>query len=81
MYKISWDQGAQKVIARLDDLGLVILILYIIFESAHKIIVGMFVHGPELVGISLAVFDGILIGRVIGVRGKIQEIFEKQNIT
>ena len=80
IYKISWDHGAKKVISRLDDLGIVILILYIVFEISRETIVGFFVQGPAVVGLGLALFDGLMVGRVLGIRGKIKEIFEQQNI-
>ncbi|HVS79993.1 MAG TPA: hypothetical protein VHF05_03350 [Candidatus Paceibacterota bacterium] len=77
---ITWDHGAQKVISRFDILGGIILALYGVFEIFKEEIVEEFVHGPAVVATSLALLTGIMIGRVIGIGGKIVRVLDEQNI-
>lgn len=74
---ISWDHRTQKVITRLDIYGIVILIVYFIFEFFRLTVVGYFIHGPVVVATSLAVLAGIMIGRVVGIRGRILSVLEE----
>lgn len=76
---ISWDENSQKVISRLDTYGLVILICYGIFEFFRKSVVSYFIHGPVVISASFAILAGIMIGRVLGIRGKIKSVIEKNS--
>lgn len=77
MFHITWDHGARQAISRFDAYGIAILALYIVFEIYRKQIVGYFIHGPALVATSFALFAGIMIGRLIGIRGRIREVVEE----
>ena len=79
IYKISWDHNAEKVIYHLDLYGIVLLVLYILFELFRTSIVSYFVHGPSVALTSLALLGGLMIGRVLGIRGKISSIL-KENL-
>src|SRR6185295_10230278 len=48
IYKIFWDDDVRRVIYQLDLYGLIILIIYILFEIFREQIVAYFVHGPVL---------------------------------
>ncbi len=74
---ISWDHNSQKVISRLDAYGIMVLILYIVFEINREKVVGYFVHGSLVFIVSFSVLAGIMIGRVIGMRGKILQVIEE----
>jgi hypothetical protein len=78
--KLSWDQGAAQVISRMDTFGIVLLVVYIVFEVFREHLVGYFVHGPSLFAVSFAVLAGVMYGRVLGMRGRIRQIFRDQNI-
>jgi hypothetical protein len=81
VYRISWDHGAAQVISRFDEIGIVILALYILFEVLRDRIVEQFVHGPDVVATSSALIAGIMIGRVVGIGGKIIRVLREQNIS
>lgn len=80
MFKISWDTNATQVISRFDAIGIVILILYILFEINREKIVEHFISGPSVIAVSFAVLSGLMCGRVLGIRGKISSIFREQGI-
>jgi hypothetical protein len=79
IYKISWDHNAEKVIHHLDLYGIVILVLYGLFEFFRTTIVGYFIQGPSVALTSLALLAGLMIGRVLGIRGKISAVI-KENL-
>jgi hypothetical protein len=77
-YKIYWDHDGQQVVSRMDSYGIALLVLYILFEIFRERIVGIFVPGPALFGVSFAVLAGVMYGRVLGMRGKIGRIIKEQ---
>ena len=77
IFHISWDHNAEKVIYRLDTYGILVLIIYIVLELNRERLITQFVHGRSVVSISFAVLSGIMIGRVLGIRGKIARILQE----
>ncbi|MEJ0001868.1 MAG: hypothetical protein WDN09_01635 [bacterium] len=80
MYKISWDKNAAQVISKFDAVGVIILVLYVVFEVFRSKIVGYFVHGPSVLAVSFAILAGIMYGRVFGIRGKVRQVFEEEGV-
>lgn len=80
MYHTSWDHNAKKVISRLDTYGIAILILYILFELFRDTVVRYFTHDSQVATTGFAVLAGVMLGRVIGTRGKIISILKEQNV-
>lgn len=80
MFHITWSHDANKVVSQLDKFGIIILILYILFELERSNIVGIFIQGPQIGSVSFSVLTGVMIGRVIGTRGKILQVLKEQKI-
>lgn len=80
MYHISWDHDAKQIVSKLDKFGGIILVLYIILAFSRKIIISYFIHGPAVGGVSIAIVTGIMVGRVLGTRGKIIQILKEQQV-
>jgi hypothetical protein len=80
MYHLSWDHDAKKVISRMDIFGIIILVLYIISALLRRIVIEQFVHGPAVWGVTFALATGIMIGRVVGMRGKIIRVLQEQDV-
>lgn len=80
VFHISWDHGAQKVIARLDTVGIIIFILCIVLEFFQEKYLAYFIQGPLVLAISFAVFAGVMLGRLIGIRRKVREVLKEQDI-
>ncbi len=80
MYKISWDTDAEQVISKFDAIGVIFLVSYITFDIFREKIVDYFVSGPSVIAVSFAVLAGVMYGRVLGIRGKIQKVFKEEGI-
>lgn len=81
IFKISWDKKAGQVISKFDTVGIILLVLYIVFEIFRTKIVGYFVNRHSVFAVSFAILAGIMYGRFLGIRGKIRQIFEEEGIT
>lgn len=81
MFRLSWDHDSNLIVARLDMFGGVIIALYILFAIFRSNIIGYFTHGSFVGGISIAVATGVMVGRVVGTRGRIMKILKEQNIS
>ena len=77
IFKISWDENAQRVISEMDAFGVIILLIYIIFDVYRERLVEYFIHGPVVVATSFALLTGVMIGRVIGIRGRVIKQIEE----
>lgn len=80
IFLISWHKDAKKVISRLDVIGGAILVLYIVFAVFRGKIIGNFVQGNQVTGVSLAVVAGMMIGRVFGTGHQIVTILKEQKL-
>lgn len=80
MYHLSWDHDGKKVVGRLDKIGIAVLILYILFAFFRKAIVGVFVHGPMLGTVTIAVMAGLFIGQIVGSRNGVRGILRDEGI-
>jgi Kef-type K+ transport system membrane component KefB len=80
MFKISWDKNAEQVIAKFDVAGIIFLLFSVFFEIYHDKIIEYFISGPSVVAVSFAVIAGGMYGRVLGIRGKIRDIFREEGI-
>lgn len=74
MHKMSRDTDANKIVARMDRTGIIILVLYLCISFARRRLLGMRVHGPALLDATLAVVVGTMIGRLITMRYGIKKI-------
>jgi len=66
MYRFEWDDQAQKVIARIDWIGGVILAVYIGFTLSRNWIFGHWLQGATLTAFGLCLTAGSRLGRVLG---------------
>lgn len=80
MYHLSWSHDAQKIVSRLDSVGIVILIFYLIFAVFRGKLIEFFVQGPVVGAVSFSVITGIMIGRVLGTRGAILKTLEEEGL-
>ncbi len=80
IHKISWNDKAAKVIARVDLFGVVVLVLYILFEVFREKIVGRFVDDADVTVTSFSILAGIMYGRVLGIRGNIVRVLREQDL-
>ena len=77
MYHVSWDKDAEKVIARLDVIGIVVLVAYLAFSVLKNNVLATVVPANQISAAAIAVTAGVMVGRVLGTRGHIRAVFEE----
>ena len=81
MYKISWDRDEAKVVGRIDTYGVIVLILFILFELNRNWIAGLF-SGSEVLGsVGFVLMTSALLGRIFGTSRKILHVLSDEKIT
>lgn len=80
MYHLSWDHDANKIVSRLDVIGIIILVCYIIFVVVRSKLIGIFVAAPVVGAVGFSITAGIMLGRVVGTRNAIIEILQEREI-
>ena len=80
MYHLSWDHDAKKIVSRLDVIGVIILVLYIVFVIFRSKLIGFFIQGSQVGAVGFSITAGVMIGRVVGTRGAIIRILEDRGI-
>jgi hypothetical protein len=80
MFRLSWDEETNKVISRMDWIGVAVLVFYISFMLARTLLLGYFVQGSLFLAIILSVTAGTLIGRVMGTRRGIHKVLKAWKI-
>jgi len=80
MYKISWDKDEAKVVGRIDMYGVIVLILFVIFELNRNQIAGLFSGSETLGSIGFVLITTALLGRVIGTSKKILRVLSDEKI-
>lgn len=73
MFKMSWHIETEKVISRMDKIGFIFLVLYIIVEIGRKWFFGHWLEGAQLNAFGLAFLSGLLFGRFLSM---IQSIYK-----
>lgn len=80
MFNLSWDKDSKKIISNLDNLGILILVFYILFSFFRNDLITFFVHGPMVGSISLATLTGSFFGQLVGMRNGIKGIFKAEGL-
>lgn len=80
MNHYSWDAEAAKVIGRIDLLGGIILLLYIIFELSRDWLFGHWLAGGTLATFTIALTTGAMLGRVVAMSHGIRRLLQSAGI-
>ena len=78
MHNISWDAEATKAVTKMDRLGILILVLYILFAVSRRWIFSHWLEGHALTAFTLSVSSGGMLGRLYYTRQKIRGILKKE---
>ena len=79
VYHLSWDEETNNVIGRIDWIGAIILVLYLIFVFTRTHYLESWVQGTPLLCIILSLTAGTLLGRVMSTRHGIEKILRSLN--
>ncbi len=81
IFHISWDRDAKRVIGRVDTLGFVFIGLYAAFEIGRTVLFETLIHTSfPASAIAFAFVSGALIGRVLGMRGRILRVLKEEKV-
>jgi cytochrome c oxidase subunit IV len=75
MFRIGWDAVSERVVGRIDVVGVVILVLYIAFSIFRGRLVGLWVDAPVVGVASLTVLAGVMAGQSLGTRQGVIRVF------
>ena len=78
--RIYWEEETSRVIARMDRVGIGLLIVYIAFAITRHFMLGHWVHGSQLLGFSFSLAAGTMLGRLLSMRSQIRQILKEKNI-
>lgn len=76
MYRLSWDEETSNVIGRIDWIGAVILVFYLIFVFTRAHLLGYWMQGAPLLIIIFSITAGTMLGRVLSTRHGIEKILK-----
>ncbi len=80
MHIISWDAETNKAVTKMDRLGIIILVLYILFALARHWILSHWFQGYALTAFSLSVGAGGMLGRLYNTRKKIRQVLKSEGV-
>lgn len=86
IFHLSWDHDGQKVVGRIDKIGLAVLVLYVIFEIARSMLFEKLMPASTSASLSAATIVGFifiaaaLISRVLALRGRMIKILREQKV-
>jgi hypothetical protein len=78
MHRISWDAETSKAVTKMDRLGIIILVFYLLFAISRKWIFSHWLHGYSLSAFSLSVAAGGMLGMLWTTRQQIRQVLKKE---
>lgn len=78
MHTISWNAETSKAVTKMDRLGIIILVLYLLFAISRHWILSHWLQGYALSAFSLSVAAGGMLGRLWTTRQKIRQILKQE---
>ena len=78
MHNISWDAATSKAVTKMDRIGIIILVLYLLFAISRHWIFGHWLQGNALTAFSLSVAAGGMLGRLWTTRQKIRQVLKQE---
>lgn len=68
IYQLRWDEKTEKLIAKIDWIGGLVLILYIVYLFNRGLFIGRWVQADTLAVIGISITAGIMLGRIVFTR-------------
>ncbi len=78
MFSIEWHEEQKVVVGRLDLIGGIVLVLYILFSIARHSIFEHWFTGAKLSAFTLCFVDGAMLGRITSMRFHIKKVLREQ---
>jgi hypothetical protein len=80
IFDIKWHKDSRQIVGMMDELGIVILVLYMTFSIFRRQIFGQFIHGPLLTAFTFSLMGGITLGQVTSSVRSIRKILTFKDI-
>jgi hypothetical protein len=80
MYHLSWDEDTNNVIGRIDWIGAIILIFYLVFVFSRTYYLSYYVQGTPLLALVFSITAGTMLGRVMSTERGIKKILTALNL-
>lgn len=77
MHNITWDEESSKVVGKVDTIGIVILVVYLLFAITRRWIFSHWLEGHALGAFVLSISCGAIISRLWFIRKKIRDVLKK----
>ena len=78
--RIYWEEETSQVIARMDRIGIGLLIVYILFVIARHWFLHQWLTGNKLTAFSFSLTAGAMLGRLLSMRSQIRQILKEKSI-
>jgi hypothetical protein len=78
--RIYWEEETSQIIARMDRIGIGLLVIYIIFWITRHIVLHNWLHGHRLTAFSLSLAAGAMLGRLLSIRSQVRQILKERDI-
>jgi hypothetical protein len=78
--KIYWEEESARVIWRMDKIGVVLLIIYILFAILRHWLLHAWLEGNMLTAFTISFATGAMMARVWSMRRKILKVLKEQDI-
>ena len=78
--RIYWEEETSTVIARMDKIGIWLLVVYILFAVTRHFALERWFHGQQLTAFSFSLAAGAMLGRLLSVRSQIRQILKERKI-
>ena len=77
MHRITWNEEASKVVGKMDTIGIIILVIYLLFAVTRRWIFSHWLEGHALGAFVLSISCGAIVSRLWFIRKKIREVLKK----
>ncbi|GGF17114.1 hypothetical protein GCM10011383_30710 [Hymenobacter cavernae] len=75
---IRWHEEASQVVAKMDKLGVAVLVCYVAFAFSRRWIFGHWFAGAELSVVAMSFTAGVMLARLFFMRREIIRILKSQ---
>ena len=79
-YRLSWDVETNNVIGRIDWIGAILLVCYLVFVFTKSYFLGFYVQGGQLFALLLGITAGTMLGRILGTSHGINKLLQTLEI-
>lgn len=78
--RVYWEEETSQVIARMDRIGIWLLVIYILFAVARHLLLHNWLTGHRLTAFSLSLAAGAMLGRLLSIRSQVRQILKERDI-